>query len=111
MEILEVKKGNKKVEVAQVTFTNKTKGLTWNVENETEQTTLSDANPESKTTKNGDPYLRLTIAGQVYAQFEANFVNAYAKANELTPKEGDIIEIPTDTVFKLTPNGAEFKVN
>lgn len=111
MVISEVKKGNKKVEVATVNFSTKTKGLQWNVEKETSEISLADANPESKTTKNGDPYLRFTIDGVTFAQFEANFVMAYVKAMELNPSEGDEIEIPTDTIFKLTPNGAEFKKN
>ena len=98
--------GNK--QVAVFGFTKATKGLNWNVKEETDTTTLADANVEVKTTKSGDEYLRLTIGGINYAQFRANFVMAYVNANELNPKEGEEVEIPMDAEFKLTPNGVEF---
>ena len=98
--------GEKKVVVFG--FTKATKGLKWNVKEETDTTTLADANVEVKITKNGDEYLRLTVGGINYAQFRANFVLAYVDANELNPKEGEEVEIPMDAEFKLTPNGVEF---
>ena len=107
---METRKVGKK-QVAVFGFTKATKGLNWNVKEETEPTTLADANPEVKTTKNGDEYLRLTVGGINYAQFRANFVMGYVNANELNPKEGDEVEIPLDAEFKLTPNGVEFLKN
>lgn len=111
MNVIEKKQGNKKVEFASFVYTKQTKGLNWNVEKETSTTTLSEANAESKLTKKGDQYLRLTIDGVVYAQFEANFMNAYVKATEAQIDEGSELEIPMDAEFKLTPNGVEFAAN
>jgi len=111
MRLEKIGTGKNAKEVAAFEYTSKTKGLNWNVKEETEVTTLGEANAEAKTTKNGDGYIRLTIGGMVYAQFEANFMNAFVKANDLHPKEGGAVNIPLDAAFKLTPDGAEFRVN
>ena len=91
-------------------------GLQWNVESETEEITLADANMEVRETKAtpnkpSKPYVRLTIGGINYAQGLDNLILAYAKATEKTFNEGEEVELPLDAVVKLTPNGAQFRVN
>ena len=108
--------GKNKYEVAVVTFNNKPMGLQWNVESETEEITLADANMEVRETKAtpnkpSKPYVRLTIGGINYAQGLDNLILAYAKATEMTFSEGEEVELPLDAVVKLTPNGAQFRVN
>lgn len=116
MEVVKNGTGKNAKEVASFNYTSKTKGLNWNVTSDTIVTTLGECDAESRKTKvvgdkGGDDYLRLTIEGKVYAQFEANFINAYVTANGLHPKEGEVVNVPMDAEFKLTPNGAEFKAN
>ena len=77
---------------------------------------VADANMEVRETKAtpnkpSKPYVRLTIGGINYAQGLDNLIIAYAKATEKTFSEGEEVELPLDAVVKLTPNGAQFRVN
>ena len=103
--------GKNKYDVAVVTFENKPMGLIWNVKEETEETTLADANFEVRKTSKGNQYARLTIKGVTYAQGLDNLLLAYAKSTESKLEEGKEFELPLDAIFKLTSDGAQFKKN